>query len=164
MVKFLRRCDGNILFRGHFCVGWFFNGFAAARPLPLNVFHKLTIDFDGFEKFKTYSLRSSIFSRFSWQISVVFYTFKNWLLIIKPDSYDFSYHRKFLMGFKATITIEWNGWGHPLRSTVLGPPTIVSRWFLMVVHHQSNDAMRLTIVSVYLEARKCLNQGNKDQT
>ena len=31
-----------------------------------------------------------------WQISVVLYKFKSWLLIIKPDKYDLSYHRNFL--------------------------------------------------------------------
>ena len=39
--------------------------------------------------------------------------------------------RNFSMVFKATITIEWNGWGQPSCSMVfrwsLGPPTIVSR-------------------------------------
>ena len=77
----------------------------------------------------------------SWQISIVFYEFKSWMLMITPGSYDLSYHRNFLMVFKATITIEWNGWGQPLSS-------VVFRWFLgpqpscsMVVHHRSNDAL-----------------------
>ena len=46
-------------------------------------------------------------SAISYQISVVFYEFKSWLLIIKSDRYDLSYHRIFSMVFKATITIEW---------------------------------------------------------
>ena len=60
MVKFLRRCNSNILFRGHHRVRWFFNGFAALRPLPLNVFSqanpRVQWSFDGFQKFKTDSL------------------------------------------------------------------------------------------------------------
>ena len=62
-------------------------------------------------------------SAISYQISVVSYEFKSWLLIIKSDRYDLSYHRIFSMVFKATITIEWNGWGQPLCSMFL-------RWFL----------------------------------
>ena len=54
--------------------------------------------------------------------------------------------------FKATISIEWNGWGQPSCWMVfrwfLGPPTIVYQWFSMFVHHQSNDAMRWTIAPV----------------
>ena len=69
-------------------------------------------------------------SAISYQISVVFYEFKSWLLIIKSDRYDLSYHRIFSMVFKATITIEWNGWGQPSCSMVfrwfLGPPKWLS--------------------------------------
>ena len=72
--------------------------------------------------------------------------------MITPGSYDLSYHRNFLMVFKATIAIEWNGWGQPSCSMIFrrfpGPPTMVSRWFSMVVQHRSNDAMLWTIVPV----------------
>ena len=64
----------------------------------------------------------------SWHLSVVFYEYKSSQLIIKSDRYDLSYHCNFSMVFKATITIEWNGWGQPSCSMVfgwfLGPPTI----------------------------------------
>ena len=70
----------------------------------------------------------------SW-LSIVFYEFKSWMLMITPGSYDLSYHRNFLMVFKA------------------GCPPSVKRC----------DVMRWTIVPVYLAASKCLNQGNKDQ-
>ena len=43
--------------------------------------------------------------------------------IIKSDRYDLSYNRNFYMVFKATITIEWNGWRQPSYSMVL-------RWFI----------------------------------
>ena len=63
----------------------------------------------------------------------VFYEFKSSLLIIKSVRYDLSYHRNFPMVFKATISIEWNGWGQPLCSMGFwwfwGPPTIVYWWF-----------------------------------
>ena len=63
MVKFLGRCDGNIFFRGHHRIRWFFNGFVAPRPLPLNVFsqanHRVQWFFNGFQEFKTDSLRWS---------------------------------------------------------------------------------------------------------
>ena len=79
--------------------------------------------------------------KISWQISVAFYEFKSWLLKIKSDRYDLSYHPNFAMVFKATIAIEWNGWGQPPCSVVFrwfcGPPTIVSQWFSMVVHQYS---------------------------
>ena len=69
-------------------------------------------------------------SAISYQVLVVFYEFKSWLLIIKSDRYDLSYHRIFSMVFKATITIEWNGWGQPSCSMVfrwfLGPPKWLS--------------------------------------
>ena len=75
--------------------------------------------------------------------------------IIKSRRYDLSYNRNFYMVFKATITIEWNGWGQSSCSMafrwLLGPANIVSRWFSMVVHHRSNDAIWWTIVPVYPE-------------
>ena len=82
----------------------------------------------------------------SLQISVIFYEFNSWLLIIKSDRYDLSYHRNFLMVFKATIAIEWNGWGNnrdrwfsdgfwvpqPLCSMVFdGCPSSVKQWSAM---------------------------------
>ena len=82
----------------------------------------------------------------------VFYEFKSSLLIIKSDRYDLSYHRHSSMVFKANINIEWNSWGQPSCSMVLGrllgPPTIVSWWFWMHVYHRSNDPTRWTIVPV----------------
>ena len=61
--------------------------------------------------------------KISLQTSVVFYEFKSWLLIIKSDTYNLSYHRNFSMVFKATITMEWNSRGLPSCSMVFGSPS-----------------------------------------
>ena len=44
MVIFTRRWDGNDFDRGHHYFRWFFNGFAATGPSPLNVLHGLVFD------------------------------------------------------------------------------------------------------------------------
>ena len=44
MVIFTRRWDGNDFDRGHHYFQWFFNGFAATGPSPLNVLHVLVFD------------------------------------------------------------------------------------------------------------------------
>ena len=38
VVIFSSRWDGNDFFLGNHCMQWFFNGFAATVPPPLNVF------------------------------------------------------------------------------------------------------------------------------
>ena len=82
----------------------------------------------------------------SWHLSVVFYEYKSSQLIIKSDRYDLSYHCNFLMVFKATITIEWNGWGKPLMIDsflmVFGSPTIVFDGFRWLSTNAIGQTMR----------------------
>ena len=82
----------------------------------------------------------------SWHLSVVFYEYKSSQLIIKSDRYDLSYHCNFSMVFKATITIEWNGWGKPLMIDsflmVFGSPTIVFDGFRWLSTNAIGQTMR----------------------
>ena len=82
----------------------------------------------------------------SWHLSVVFYEYKSSQLIIKSDRYDLSYHCNFSMVFKATITIEWNGWGKPSMIDgflmVFGSPTIVFDGFRWLSTNAIGQTMR----------------------
>ena len=72
-------------------------------------------------------------------ICIAYIYMYRWIYVY--DRFNVYYQRNFPMVLEATITIEWNGWRLSLSLMVYGGFDQAVRWFLMVIHHRSDDAM-----------------------
>ena len=117
-------------------VRWFFNGFVA--PLPLNVCSQANHRVRWLSKIQDQWSEAS-------SANILPIYLKGARQKLFGDFFPlrgYSPHdRNFSMVFKATITIEWNGWGQPSFLMgfrwLSGPPSIMSRRFSIVVNGQT---------------------------